>query len=390
MSTLPFDDLLRQAAALAGDPFFRQALVRCMDGSDARIEQADRLTVGIHPDDQMFLHSLHAHQDSGAALSQYFNIGVQQYRSVRQAVETLFGERADTVTILDFACGFGRLLRFLTLDWPKASITGSEIQPEALDFVSAALGVHTLPSTAHPDNFEVAQCFDVIWVASLFSHLPDELFGPWLARLLSLLNPGGVLCFSVRGESQFAGGRIAEAEGILYQQDSELSPLDKRLYGTAYVTDGYVRARLAEAAGAATRHVRLPRALANEQDLYVVSADGRRDPAVLAGSFLRGPWGWVDVRRREADGSVYLEGWAASLDEEVRLDCVEVTLAGTAHEVPINIPRPDVAEAFQAPHMLCSGWRLRVPSGTGGVPLRIQVMAHTPRGAALLYYGLLS
>lgn len=73
--------------------------------------------------------------------------------------------------------------------------------------------------------------FDMIWVASLFSHLPDRLFRAWLTKLHALLAPGGVLCFSVRDESQFVGQM--PAEGFVYRPESEQIPIDASIYGTA-------------------------------------------------------------------------------------------------------------------------------------------------------------
>jgi hypothetical protein len=131
--------------------------------------------------------------------------------------------------------------------------------------------------------------------------------------------------------------------------------------------------------------VRLPRALANEQDLYVVGGSRDRDLAALAG-FRRGPWGWVDVRRID-DGELHLEGWAASLDDGA-VDRVEIEIDGAREICRTSIARPDVAAAFGDARLANAGWSLRRRLDANARSARVAVSARTARGeAALLYAG---
>ncbi|MGO9954693.1 MAG: hypothetical protein ACLP50_01710 [Solirubrobacteraceae bacterium] len=55
--------------------------------------------------------------------------------------------------------------------------------------------------------------FDLVFVASPFTYLPDRAFGAWLSKLWELVAPGGVLAFSVHDEvlnrlGGGAGGRL--------------------------------------------------------------------------------------------------------------------------------------------------------------------------------------
>src|SRR4051812_21783100 len=79
----------------------------------------------FHPQDQMLLHSLRAF-DASTALSQYFSVAIQQYRAFRQVLEAL-AVHEPSCRLLDFACGFGRLLRFATLQKTASEIWASEI-----------------------------------------------------------------------------------------------------------------------------------------------------------------------------------------------------------------------------------------------------------------------
>lgn len=358
---------------------WRERLLRLVPGL-----AASQLSLAIHPGDQMYSHSLCHHGQPDVALSQYFAISLQQWHMARQVVRMLFGADAGRLQWLDFACGYGRLLRLLPALVRPAQTWASDIQAPAVAFVERSFGVQGLPSSAEPDRFRPAQRFDVIWVASLFSHLPQALFQGWLARLMQLLTPDGVLCFSVRDASQLPPGMTLPDSGLLYRGDSENADLDPDIYGTAWASEAFVRQALV-----GQPCVRLPRALANEQDLYVAAANPDRDLSALAG-IRRGPWGWLDRRRLDADGGLELEGWAGSLDDGL-VDRVEIRFGDQARSVPCTIARPDVAEAFADPRLAHAGWRCRLPwpaAHQAGDALTLEVQAVSRQDErALLYAG---
>jgi SAM-dependent methyltransferase len=286
--------LLEEAAALCRDPRFRALILRhCSHLDPAHLADAQataRFSTRIHAGDQMLLHSLREHRHAGAALSQYFNIALQQHNAAQQAIRACFDPSDPTTSVLDFACGYGRLLRFLSLAIPPSRLTASELQADALAFVGHEFGVPTIASHADPARFEPGRRFDCIWVASLFSHLPECLFNAWLQKLLSLLTPRGILCFSVRDSALLPPGWTLPASGIAYTSDSENPALGADIYGTTWASEAFVRDAL-HRAGGARPCVRLPKALAQEQDLYIVANDPARDLSGLHG-FRRGPWGW--------------------------------------------------------------------------------------------------
>jgi SAM-dependent methyltransferase len=347
---------------------------------------AERFNATIHPRDQMLLHSLHQHRDAGAAFTQYFGIALQQYDAARQIMQSMFGVDARDIEVLDFACGYGRLLRFLSLAAPPERLWASELQSDAVAFVGSAFGVRTLASHADPAQFEPGRRFDFIWVASLFSHLPATLFDAWLAKLISLLSPRGVLCFSVRDVALLPAGAASPEGGLVYSGDSENADLGSDIYGTTYADENRVRRSLHKATGDARPLHRLRRALANEQDLYVVAADAQRDLSALQ-AFRRGPWGWLDRRSLSNRGTLVLEGWAASLDEGVVED-VEIEIEGKLTHRATGIQRPDVSAAFDDVRLGHSGWRFECELGDDVAEAFVVVSARTRRGErALLYVG---
>lgn len=360
----------------ARDPRFVRALSRCLGGSPAP-------DTTIHPMDQMFLHSLAEHRDVGAALSQYFNIARQQHDAFAQVVEALLPGRPG-LRVLDFACGFGRLLRFLPQRYPPGNIWAGEIQPDALRFVAETFGVNTLTSSGNPDDFATDLRFDVIWVASLFSHLPDHLFRAWLARLHSMLTADGILCFSVRPSDLRADANSAGRE-FSYSPDSEVSPLGGEIYGTAHASQAYVDEVVRSAVGGRGAF-RIVRALANEQDLYLVARNPevRLDP--LQG-FRRGPWGWLDLKWLRPASGISLQGWAGPMDGGGSAS-IDVRVDGEPMAVACGILRNDVAAAFDDPHLLHSGWSVDAkPGGVDSGSAWIEVMASDGGRTALVYAG---
>ena len=378
------DALRAEADALCADPRLRALLQRHWPQFfGARGSQ--RFSTRVHANDQMLLHSLRHHRDAGAAVSQYFNVALQQHFAARQILDALFPPGRGEVAVLDFACGFGRLVRFLSCGDRSVRLAVSEIQPDALDFVTGEFGVEALPSSFDPAGFEPGRRFDFIWVASLFSHLPAELFDGWLARMHSLLTPAGVLCFSVHDEVLVPPGDTLPASGLLFKPQSENAALDARAYGTTYVSEPYVRQAVRRATGTGHPCHRIRKGLAHEQDIYVVAADPARVLDALAG-FRRGPWGWVDDRGVEG-GTLHLRGWAASLDDGV-LPVVDVRVDGVRHDCPTGLPRPDVRDAFADERLLGAGWAFRQPLADAAAAPWVEVTAHTARGeAALLYAG---
>ncbi len=378
-------ELQQEADRLCRDPRFRQAVLRqCpfLAGATAPMD----FSTNIHPGDQMLVHSLHHHRDAGAALSQYFNIALQQYGAARQVMQACFGASDRSATILDFACGYGRLLRFLCLSVPRDRLWASELQADAVDFVAREFDVQVLASHADPARFAPTQRFDFIWVASLFSHLPEGLFHAWLAKLLSLLSPRGVLCFSVRDSALLPPSRELPASGILYDGFSENAELDAAIYGTTYASEHFVRAALRRALSIDAACARLPKALAHEQDLYVVAKDPARDLSAV-GEFRRGPWGWVDRRELTASGRLELEGWAASLDDG-EIDHVEVEVDGVRHRCATGQPRGDVSDAFGDDRLARAGWRFEYDLAHEAHEVFVAVSAHTEKSeSSLLFAG---
>ena len=381
--------LLPQTNATTASLAFQQMVRGYAEGICQR-QSIAALNTNIHPDDQMLLHSLGHHQNSDIALSQYYAISLQQFYAAHQILKNFFDPSDPTVKILDFACGYGRLLRLLTTQIPAQQIWASEIQADAVAYVAEKFGVHGIQSYPNPADFlpvgESTDKFDFIWVASLFSHLPESLFHGWLQKLISLLTPRGVLCFSIRDQALLSPDKVMPESGILYFSISETTPLADEIYGTTYVSENFVKGSIERATAPAQPYFRLPKSLAHEQDLYVVAGNSETSLNSLC-DFRRGAWGWADLCTLSNEGLLRLEGWAASLDDGV-LDEVTVTINGNSLPCITGLPRADVAAVFGDPRLKNAGWTCTHVLTNAPRSARICVEARSHAGErALLFSG---
>jgi SAM-dependent methyltransferase len=346
---------------------------------DELLRELDRggppLERSIDAEDEMLLFARALHEsDEDAALAAYFRDGI----SVASAIRQLAGWRGGLGgldAMLDFASGYGRVTRFLVREIAPERLWVSDIYRGAMSFQAATFGVKTLLSATRPEEFACGQRFDLVFVTSLFTHLPEPTFRGWLQRLLALLSPTGMLAFSVHDQSLLPPGAAMPERGFFFAPSSESRSLDPEAYGSTWVSETYVRGAAASLApGAAC--VRLPRALGRFQDLYVLDLAG--DGGAPRG-FDPGPFGFLDrcAYRGMAHGRGELElrGWAAQATGG-NLRRLSVRLGGEpVAELATLDERPDVRAAFPEAGER-TGFELRIPLPEGGrlgsLPLLIE------------------
>jgi 2-polyprenyl-3-methyl-5-hydroxy-6-metoxy-1,4-benzoquinol methylase len=312
-----------------------------------RVPRWEQLNRAIDERDDMLDFAMQLFErDRDAALTNYFQNGLEQFNVVKHVASW---RPHPPRGMLDFASGYGRLTRFLVHQHLADEITVSDILEGGMEFQAREFGVQTILSAANPDDFAAPSKYDLVFVASLFTHLPPATFTRWLRRLAALLEPEGMLLFSVHDESI---APLKVEEGIAFETTSESRVLDTSEYGSTWVTESYVREQVASIdPGFAC--VRLPRALSDWQDMYVIS------PSPLDGAPRRSPKGFFERCEIVADG-VRFAGWATSIDEEA--DRVEVRIEDDVVASTSEFrPRPDVGAFFNSDAATNSAWELIVP-----------------------------
>ena len=323
--------------------------------------------LNICEDDEMYLFSLKNVaddlDDGTRALVRYYAIGRSVLDTVKQVVEWHFGSFENVPSFLDFACGYGRFTRFLIQEMPPEKIWVSDIYANAVKFQTEYLGVSGIVSTGKPENYLIDRKFDCILANSFFSHMPERTFRNWLHNLYDLLTPNGILMFSVHDQCLLPPHIEMPANGILFSPQSESQSLDKEEYGTTYVTEKFVRKLVEEVSGGKAFVHRLKKGICRFQDLYVVTNQLVRDFSEL--KFNHQPGGYIDVAALTSKGSLYLEGWAADVNLDGRIEEVQVLVNGeVVQRCEPFYDRPDVAAYFQKDAILQSGWNCYLPKNT--------------------------
>ncbi|QKK01825.1 MAG: class I SAM-dependent methyltransferase [Pseudomonadota bacterium] len=259
------DSLLAQAAALeasdraAAGRLYRDILQQdpaCIQASNALERLVDpgrfshwmRVNCVIHPDDDIFRffvndpHSFNPVRD-------YLADGWRTLSELMVLLERHDRPLLGMSRVLEFACGFGRFTRHLAPLLP-GRLTCADVLPGSVDFVTEQFGVDGLCSSFDPRSLVFPQRYELIFVLSLFTHLPVAQWRVWLRVLAGALAPDGLLVLSVHNEGAAADFGIEfEPDGTFFAPSSESPSLDPAHYGTTFTTRAVVEREIAGALG---------------------------------------------------------------------------------------------------------------------------------------------
>ncbi len=107
-------------------------------------------------------------------------------------------KRSEGKGYLDFGCGWGRIGRFFLRDFRSEDMVGVDIDPGMVEFCAGANLPGSFETLLNGQPLPYADgSFRLATAYSVFTHLPPHLFRAWLAELLRVLAPGGLLVFTV-------------------------------------------------------------------------------------------------------------------------------------------------------------------------------------------------
>lgn len=320
---------------------------------------ASGVELSVDAEDEMYKLFLYRLGGQGAALSSYFRSGQAIWSALERVLGWRFGGLTQVGSLLDFASGYGRVSRFVAHALPPGRVWVADVYTEGVRFQEERFGVHGLVSAAEPEAFAAGRRFDCVFVSSLFTHLPERTFTRWLARLWSLVEPGGVLAFSVHDPSLLGDGAArAAASDFRFEPVSESGSLAAADYGTCWASEGFVRRALATAAPKAAVH-RFARGLCNYQDLYLVAEEraGAAAPPDLRGR----PEGFVESCRQVGARRLALAGWGVDRVHGVPLAEVQAVVDGAVVQRSRRlVPREEAAALYPGEGARPVGWSLEV------------------------------
>lgn len=163
----------------------------------------------------------------------YYWMGFTAVDSILEILKTAGKSVSDVKNILDFACGYGRVCRALRATFPHSAITACDIEREGANFCAKHFGATPAYSSEKSDGVHIDGTFDLIWVGSLFTHLPEKDWMAYLRFLGGLLKPGGILTFSVAGKFVYDMAVSGDYFGLL-ASDMPNIERDYKTNGFAY------------------------------------------------------------------------------------------------------------------------------------------------------------
>ena len=183
-------------------------------------------------------------------------VGFQVYELFRSLFEEYARPLVPSSRVLDFGCGWGRVIRFFLKDIAPENLIGIDPDERAI-----ATCLETDPwcrfqlCDTLPPSLLDAGSFDLIYAYSVFSHLSEPTHLAWLEEFERLLRPDGVLILTTFPRSFLAGASDGSA-GVVdkHQVDELFSAYDRGefcfrplrqvpdpAFGDAFIPERYVR-----------------------------------------------------------------------------------------------------------------------------------------------------
>lgn len=161
----------------------------------------------------------------------YFEAGPLALNSIWLAL--MAAECRDIKNVLDFGCGYGRVLRTIHAAFPDADLAACDLRADAVEFCADRFGAVPVVSDPDPERSPLTGLFDLIWSGSHLTHIEKDRWTGFVRLWTSLLAPGGVMVFTVYGRA--IANLLRRGENMLDQTPERAARLlrdyDERGFG---------------------------------------------------------------------------------------------------------------------------------------------------------------
>ena len=207
-----------------------------------------RINCVIDPRDDIF-HFFTRHPIARNPVREYLSDGWRTLSELMLLMEQAGASLTDMKQVLEFAAGYGRFTRHLVKAIP-GRVTCADVLPGTVEFVRDEFGVEAFYSNHDPAEIAYPRQYDLVFVLSLFTHLPVRMWAPWLQSLARAVRPGGLLVVSVHNEAvaPYLGVTFGD-DGTYFVASSESPSIDGEVYGTTFTTREFVENSVMTALG---------------------------------------------------------------------------------------------------------------------------------------------
>ncbi len=216
--------------------------------------------------------SLRFRVHSAKDLYTFLEVGKQCAIDIKNALEKNHIKFTEIKNVLDFGCGCGRTLIYITQDAGATNFYGTDIDAEAVAWCKENLKAikwnvnGALPPLPYESNF-----FGLVYAISVFTHLDKIHQDQWLDELYRILKPGAILIISVFGRYVWGkspeGIKEIESKGFVFKHTDFWKKFFPEWYGDAYYTESYIRDKFSP-------HFKIldyiPQGVGNHQDMVVL------------------------------------------------------------------------------------------------------------------------
>lgn len=125
--------------------------------------------------------------------------GFDIYRTMRDLHVQHVGALRGNGPVLDFGCGWGRVIRFFVKDVDEGELLGTDYNQALIDYCvgSDPWCTFSRNEARPPLPFADGQ-LGYVYAYSVFSHFSEEMHLSWLSEFRRVLRPGGALALTVR------------------------------------------------------------------------------------------------------------------------------------------------------------------------------------------------
>lgn len=147
--------------------------------------------------DELVLRDIHPDDGMARNFDHYFKCGREAAWRCATLL-TLCGAKQPS-SILDFACGHGRVARYFRAAFPEATLYVSDINKSGVEFCVSSFDAIEAPTSQTFSDIVLEQPVSLIWSGSLFTHLDEDRAAELLDFFHNALAPGGLAVFTSHG-----------------------------------------------------------------------------------------------------------------------------------------------------------------------------------------------